>query len=193
MVDKMSDVTVNLIKRLREDGEDESFLIVPVNGLDRVLVELYWGMLKQFDTLKYRWSDMIDPTVEEVTDYCYNTSHCYHVIDLESQIVVADFTLGPFVGKAAQVHFSMNPMNPTPLSIWLASKVTDTILNQWKDVTNLEESFIDTMFGLTPVDNRVATVFIRKAGFKAIGTLISGANYLGETTDALLTMKSRTN
>jgi len=144
------------------------------------------------DTLKYRWSDMKDPTADQVISYCQERSqHKYAVMDVDAGTMKAEFSLGPYSGKAAQIHFSMHPTNETSLNHFLAETVTDSILYNWKDVVNLEESFLDTLFGVTPVPNRPACIFIRKAGFQAMGTILSGAKYLNETCDGLFTTKSR--
>jgi len=187
----LKDVTQAMLEFLHNTGIKESYLVVPCAGLSNAAVQTYWRKLQIANTLKYRWSDADKPTAVSVTEYCFNTPNIYFVVDVETGQLVAEFAMHNFTGKAAQVHFSMAPDQSTKLNIFLADEVSNMILNQWKDVENLEESYIDTLFGLTPVDNRAACIFIRKAGFKAIGTLISGATYLGETTDALLTTKSR--
>lgn len=191
MDSNITDVTKALLDFLRDSGIKDSFLTVPAKGLPRRSILSYWNTLSNADTLKYRWSDTESPTARWATDYCLDTPHMYFVVDTGTGRIVAEFALCNFIGKAAQVHFSMDPLNEFKLSVFLADEVTNMILQQWKDVKNLEESFIDTLFGLTPVDNRVACIFIRKAGFKAVGTLASGATYLNDTVDALLTTKSR--
>jgi len=186
-------VVGKLITELRQLGISDAYLVVPTAALPAEVLEEYWGSLYQADTLKYRWSDMADPKPSKSVNHVTNTPHCYNVIDIDSGFLVADFSLGPFTGKAAQVHFSMRPGQPTALSLFLAEEVSNTILYQWKDVINLEDSFLDTIFGITPVDNRAACIFIRKAGFKPMGTLASGTKYLNEVTDGLLTQKTRIN
>jgi len=188
---KIQDVTKALLEFLHSSGIKDSYLVVPAAGLTSQAIYHYWCELFNADTLKYRWSDWDQPTPQQVTDYCQETPNVFFVVDAETGAIVAEFALCNFMGKAAQVHFSMRPNQGTKLSIFLADEVTNMILHQWKDITNLEESYLDTLFGITPVDNRVACIFIRKAGFKAIGTLVSGTNYLGSVTDALLTTKSR--
>ena len=187
----LQDVTLSLMEYLQNTGMAESYLVVPAAGLNSGSVTSYWDQLSKADTLKYRFSDKVEPTAGWASAYSQATPNFYFVVDVSTATIVAEFALCNFMGKAAQVHFSMSPFQDSKLSIFLAEEVTNMILNNWKDVENLEESYIDTLFGMTPVANRVACIFIRKAGFKAIGTLISGATYLGETTDALLTTKSR--
>lgn len=183
----------DIVTELRMLGVNDSYLVLPATGLSEEQLYEYWGALYKADTLKYRWSDMADPTPSEVVSIVQTTTHCYFLVDITTGFIVADFSLGPFTGKSAQIHFSMLPYQNTRLNIFLAEEVTNMVLHQWKDVMNLEESFVDSLFGLTPVNNRPACIFIRKAGFKPIGTLVSGARYLNEVTDGLLTTKTRIN
>lgn len=185
----MNEVTKALCKL----GVPDAFIVMPVAGMTDDELYEYWGALYEADTLKYRFSDMDDPTPSEVVSAVQNTSHCYNVVDTATGMIVADFSLGPFTGKAAQVHFSMLPGQPTSRSLFLADEVTNMILYQWKEVLGLEDSFLNTLFGITPVDNRPACIFIRKVGFKPVGTLPSGTKYLNEVTDGLLTVKTRMN
>jgi len=191
MESKLTTVTYALIERLRNLGLAQSYLVVPAPALAHETLFGYWHALEAADTLKYRWSDIESPTAGAIVDHVKNSVHCYNVVDVSNGLVLADFSLGPFTGRAAQIHFSMLPGQPTALSAFLADKVSDMILLHWKDVVGLEESFVETLFGITPTKNRVACIFIRKAGFKTMGTLVSGTKYLNEVCDGLLTTKSR--
>jgi len=183
---------INVVTELHKLGISDTYVVLPIEAITKEQLYQYWRALELADTIKYRWSDISSPTAKQVTEYCIaNPTHKYIVVDVDTGTTKADFSLGPFTGKAAQVHFSMCPTNTTNLNIFLADEITNCILYQWKDVNDLEEVFLDTIFGLTPVSNRPACLFIRKAGFKAIGTLISGTKYLNEVDDALLTMKTR--
>jgi hypothetical protein len=182
---------------MREDLQsfqiNDTMLIVPASAVPLAALSDYWMDLHEADLLKYRWSDMEDPKPIDIIDYTRTTPHMYNIVDTATGLVIADFSLGPFTGKAAQVHFSLHPASPPSFNVYLASVVSDKILYQWNDIHNLEESFVDTLFGITPVKNRVACIFIRKAGFKSMGILNSGAKYLNEVDNALLTTKSRLN
>ena len=147
----------------------------------------YWEALAKEDTLKYRWCDMHEPSALKVL----NRAKSYYVVDIKKVKIVAEFDLESFTGKAAQIHFSMHPNNNTKLNINLATCVTDIILNEWKNEDG--SPYLNTIFGLTAVDNRVATMFITKAGFKRVFILPSGTKYLNKITDAVVSSKERKN
>ena len=94
----------------------------------------------------------------------------FNVVDLDSHEVRADFSLEGFVGKAAMVHFSMHPDNPPQYSMKLAREVTDSVLQEWSEPES-GSPFLYTLYGLTPVTNRAACVFVQRCGFKKIGIL----------------------
>lgn len=154
----------------------------------------YWSDMAAADTLKYRFSDIKNVTPHKVMDFVHDDSYMmFSVVDVNTQKIISEFAFENFTGKAAQVHFSMHPENDSRFSVQLATEVTDDVLNVWKTKENPDEPFLDTIYGLTPVDNRAASIFIRKAGFEKIGILPRGIKYMGEVTDALLTVKTRIN
>ena len=184
------DKTTAILESLYQLNVADSYVVVPSGILAPGAKRDYWAALHSADTLKYRWSDSDPNTTWEAVQ---ETPNMYFLVDTETLQLVAEFTLCNFTGKSAQVHFSMHPQNSSDLNIFLATTVTDTILSQWKDVVTLEDTFLDSIFGLTPVQNRVACIFIKKAGFKEMGTLISGTKYLNEVDNALLSVKTRVN
>ena len=193
MKNSMGKITSDIIRQLHLWGVSESYLVVPASSLDRDVVQNYWVALEVADTLKYRWSDMTDPKADEVGALHYVTPSTYFILDVVTRLPVAEFALCNFTGKAAQIHFSMHPTNPTNLSLFLAEHTTNLILNRWTEVDNLEQSYLDTLFGVTPKSNRVACLFIRKVGFTPVGVLPSGTMFKGRVDDALLTIKERLN
>jgi len=192
-VDKMSEVTDVLVSELYKWGVSDSYLVVPSSSLERDKVQWYWNALAEADTLQYRWSDVVEPKADEVGALHYVTPNTYFVVDVATRLPIAEFALCNFTGKAAQVHFSMHPVNPTSVNLFLAEHTTNLILNNWTEVENLEKSYLDTLFGVTPKKNRVACLFIRKVGFTQLGVIPSGTMFKGEVDDALLTIKERLN
>jgi len=192
-VDKMSEVTDVLVSELYKWGVSDSYLVVPSSSLEREQVQWYWNALAEADTLQYRWSDVVEPKADEVGALHYVTPNTYFVVDVATRLPIAEFALCNFTGKAAQVHFSMHPVNPTSVSLFLAEHTTNLILNNWAEVENLEKSYLDTLYGVTPKKNRVACLFIRKVGFTQLGVIPSGTMFKGEVDDALLTIKERLN
>ena len=172
-------------------GIPNTYMIVPCMGVPQDTILNYWSDLKNANTLRYRWSDMFNPTVSAVMDRMENMAGMYSVIDCNTGEMVADFALENKTGRAIQVHFSTHPDWDSAKRSMLADQVSDQILYYWKDINNMEQAYVDTIFGITPVNNRVACIFVLKSGFKKLGILPSGTTYLGKVTDALITIKTR--
>ncbi len=184
-------VTSALLQRLQALGMSDSYVVVPCAGLPLWQLHEYWKKLEAADTLKYRWSDQQPEDLDciQQAEYSKRTANQYAVYDVENSCLVGDFSLGPFTGKAAQVHFSCSPENSTELSLHLTDQITTMILQTWS--LKPAESYADALFGIMPLKNRAACLFIRKAGFQKLGVLKQGTHYLGQPTDALLTAKYR--
>lgn len=165
---------------------EKKIVIVPANQCPEELVASYWQALVDADTFKYRFAANIDVTVADAIEMRFDPKYLMFCV-LEADKVVAEFALENFTGKAAQIHFSMHPDNPSLMNFRLAKSVTGDILNTW--LRQDGEPYLHTLYGLTPVDNTVACRFIQKVGFEKLAILPSGISYLGETTDALLTFK----
>jgi len=148
-------------------------------------IEKYWVALFEADLLKYRFCDTPQPaTVEHALDEHGETTYFVFA----KKLIVAEFTLDNFAGRSARVHFSMHPSLSSQHTAYLAKTVGDSILNDWKVG---DERFLDAMYGMTPTENRVACLFVQRAGFKKLGILPSGCDYLGGISDAMLTLKTR--
>jgi len=166
------------------------YAIVPLLSMPRDLVQYYWQSLYMADTLKYRLCDVVDPTWDTVQKMIKKIGdRIWHVVDLKDKRVCAEFAIDNFTGRSAQVHFSMHPENNTKQSLFLAKSCTDQVLNEWMDDSGHE--YLHSLYGLTPVNNRVACIFVQKVGFKKIGILPSGITSRGKIVDAMLTVKTR--
>ena len=118
----------------------------------------------------------------------------FNVFDSTRGELTAEFALCNFTGKAAQVHFSMHPDNKPHYCLHLARVITDQILNEWSEQGNPDAPFLYSLYGLTPVTNRPACAFVRRVGFKKVGTLPMGQRINGnEFVDAMITIKGRAN
>jgi len=166
----------------------ENAAIMRAQDIPQELRVDYWQALEKADTLKYRWSDMKEPNTARIMKRI-GIEQSYFVLDVKKLKIIAEFALESFTGKAAQIHFSMNPENTTALSLNLATCVTDKILNEWQN--EFAAPYLECIFGLTAVDNRVALSFIKKVGFRKIGILPSGAKHLNRVIDAVLSIKER--
>ena len=155
----------------------------------------YWTALYDANLLRHRLCDTKKPTLKDVNDMLADpTVLTFNVFDPERNELTAEFALTSFTGKAAQVHFSMHPDNKPQYSMMLAREVTDKILNEWSEQEHPDAPFLYSLFGLTPVTNRPACAFVRRVGFKKVGTLPGGQRVNGsEFVDAMITIKGRTN
>jgi RimJ/RimL family protein N-acetyltransferase len=141
-------------------------------------VQFYFQSLYKDDTLKYRLADLKDPAWDDVVRMI--TRHgrnMFCVVDNDK--IVAEFMLENFKGRAAQIHFSMHPENKTGYSLQVARKTMAEVMS-WP--------MIDALYGLTPTENRRACWFVLKVGFRKLGILPSGLNYLGGVSDAMISL-----
>lgn len=158
-------------------------------------IETYWETLLEADTLKYRLCDIIKPSMYNVRLMTGRPFiQQYYIWDNATQprpMITGEFMLENFTGKAAQVHFSMHPGNAFRYSVETAKKFTDLVLNFWTLRRDPTKPFLKTMYGLTPVTNRVASFFNQRVGFKKIGIIPSGMKDRGKIVDGILTIKER--
>ena len=149
-------------------------VILPLIEVDGVVVRAYWDALLTADTLKYRFSDEVDPDIEIVRDVIRRMYRGMFAV-VESGVMIAEYTLEGFTGKSAQLHFSFHPSR-----------------GDKKEVCRLvlAEIFktLDSVYGLTPKPNRVACIFALRNGFKKLGILPSGCTYMGQIVDAQISV-----
>lgn len=159
-------------------------------SMDKDLVQYYWQTLAMHDTLKYRLSDVEDPTWSDVLGMIRNCGkHMYMVLDDEK--VVGEFMLENFTGKSAQVHFSMHPENSFKYNLQICRYGLVQILSRWKSADDDQHPFLDSLFGLTPVNNRRACIFVLKAGFRKLGVIRAASSYCGHICDGMITTAIR--
>ena len=164
------------------------YIVVASKDLRGEFVEDYWKALWAADTLKYRFGQLESPSWADPVFMMNDPRYLMYSV-LEGGKITGEFALENHSGKAAQIHFSMHPENTARYNFWLAETVALDILNKWKDEKG--EPYLETLYGVTPVPNKVACRFIQKCGFEKIGILPNGTKHLGEVCDALLTIKTR--
>jgi len=179
-----------IVAQMQEFGFTDCYCVFPAEAFNDELIQTYWHQLGEADTLKFRFSDTVGITADEALKSVREAGHHYFVVDTATGTLCSEFALTNFSGKAAQIHFSMHPDNNSKTSAFLADKVGNMILLNWKDVTDLSQRYLETMYGVTPVDNRVACIFVLKSGFKRLGTLPKGVWYLGKVIDAMLSVRT---
>lgn len=155
----------------------------------------YFTDLHNADLLHDRFADseLADgPTIQDTLGLVDSPTN-FAVVDIVSKEIVAEFMLSNFVGKAAQIHFSLQPGLSFVEKVEIGTEVTNQILLNWKDVSRLPESYIDTLYGLSPVTNRPSCIYVRKLGFERLGILPNSAAYKGSIVDSLVTTKVASN
>lgn len=156
--------------------------------LDSTLVVAYWSELYHADTLKYRFPEGASPGIEIPLSKLEDTTCLTYLVQGAGGSVIAEFTLENFTGKSAMIHFSTSPTLSPKVRLYLASMLAHEIVNTWRQPNG--EPYLDSLYGMTPSDNRVACIFVQKAGFKKLGVLPSGSKYLGGVCDAMITVKT---
>lgn len=162
--------------------EPHNWFVVPLLQCPKDDVQLYWQTLYMDGGLDYRLYDMEDPTWSDVEDMIRRTGqYMFHVWDADRQMIMGEFSLVNFTGRAAQIHISSHPDNTFRQAVDEGRLSSDFLLNKAR--------IVDSLFGLTPVPHRRAVIFAYKAGFKKVGILPRGAKYFGEYVDAVITLK----
>lgn len=154
------------------------YQIKPIVQWDYEAVQEYWQLLYMHDRLKYRLCDVEDPTWADVIEMITHKGKHMYMVGLDDKIV-GEFLLENFTGRAAQMHFSVRPGLNAAESFALARFTSDQLL----------ESYLDTLFGLTPASNRAALIYNMRAGFKRVGVLHNGMTDRGKVVDAYLMVK----
>ena len=197
-MDPKQQMVSNLLSLVHNLGLEDCYVILPTVAVDDKALLSYWKTLEEYDTLKYRWADMFMPTATMVFHHIRSAEksegyQTFVVMNCNDGSLVADLALENFTGRSAQAHFSMHPENDTKMSIQLGNLVTDAILDTWPDVKGLKGAFLDTLYGLTPLSNRTACIFVMKTGMKKMGVLPSGITNQGKVEDAMVSFKTRIN
>jgi hypothetical protein len=152
----------------------------------------YWNDLINADKLKYRMSDVVSPKMPEVMSMIRRSGdHMYMVSREKKCTIVAEFMLEGFTGRSAQVHFSMHPDNSLPDNTTIVKSTLRSILSKWRHPDDRSQPYLDSLFGLTPVHNRRACIFVLRAGMKKMGTIKSACSYMGHICDGMLSTVTR--
>lgn len=164
--------------------------IRPLTTFNVDAIQQYWQTLYMHDLLRHRLCDIKDPTWSDVKDMIVRMGNTmFHVCRPDTDEIIGDFMLEHFTGRAAQIHFSMHPDVKFPEAIRIGKFVLDNLLYRWK--RSDQTSFLSSVYGLTPINNRTACIYVLKAGMKKIGVLPDGITNQGEVVDAMLTIASR--
>ena len=167
----------------------ENLRVVPLLRLDPHQVQEYFQRQAVYGTLKYRFSDINEPQWLDVLDVIQRMGQSmYLILGPEGQIV-GEYMLENPTGKAMQIHFSSDPEISSPLRLQagqFASRYALSIKNP-----KTQEYFINTLYGLTPLKNRAACLYVLRVGYKKQGILPGGMMYMGEPVDCMISTFTR--
>lgn len=161
--------------------------IAPLLGLNKDAVQTYWQQLYMSGRLETRMCMVKDPRWEDVLELIRNKGQqIYHILD--DLDIVGEFMLDNFMGRSAQGHFSMHPDLPHKRAIEIGSMVADQIL-QWPS-SNSTGPIFKSIYGITPVTNRAACIWVQKIKFKKIGILPGGIVDRGKVVDGMISIRT---
>ncbi len=166
------------------------FMIAPLTRVSKDKVQEYFQLQSMYDTLKYRFSDVKDPQWLDVVEVIQRMgSSMYAIMRAHTGQLVGEFTLENPTGKSKQIHFSSNPEIDSGERLRAGKFATQTTLS----LKNLEtgEYFLDSLYGLTPLQNRAACLYVLRVGYKKQGVLPSGMFYLGQCVDCMISVATR--
>jgi len=166
------------------------FSVVPLLHLAPDQVQYYFQRLYTNDTLKYRFSDIIEPTWSDALEVIQRMGQqMYMVLDNETNDILGEFMFENFTGKACQSHFSTSPDTDTRTRVKIGRFAAEHALTRKRPETG--EYFLDALYGLTPLSNRAATIFALKIGYKKQGVLPSGMMVNGKPEDCMISVCTR--
>ena len=169
-----------------------AWYVAPVLHIPNAVLQTYWQTLYMHDTLKYRLCEVEDPTWSDVKEMIQQTGPHFQMCALVSQEgeVQAEFALDNFTGQSARIHFSMHPKLTFKEKLLVGQTTLQYLFHELRH-PNTKDPFLRSVYGLTPMSNRVACIFALKAGFKKTGVLPGGIKYLGKTDDAMISVATR--
>ena len=172
----------------------DKYVVMPAAKLPTNKLVRYWDVLLECDLIGDRFPDVDKCSKQVWREYWHIitqlTQEMHYVVDTESLDIVAEFTISEIFGKAGLIHFSCSPLITPQSALHICRTTTDQILKDWRDSKYIEEPFIQSIVGLTPVVNERACKFIQRVGFKQQVVVPFGAIYNNEICDALLTVKT---
>jgi hypothetical protein len=165
------------------------YVIMPVETVPMEAIRGYFDALTMTGRLGPRLCDISDPTPNDAIGMLARcTPHVYFLAHPSERYILAEFTLENFIGRSAQLHFSIHPNVSPQTAFMLGRTATDRVLHDWK---LYNRPYLDSLYGLTPTLNRPACAFVQRCGFKKLGVLRGAQHWRGEPCDAMITTKAR--
>ena len=164
------------------------FFTYPLYSLPPKKVENYWTDLFKAGYMESRLCDIEGPLFDNVVRLMNTHGRSMYFVSVDGKLV-GEFTLDNFTGKAAQIHFSTHPDLRFKDAVPLVRDVVDSIFD-WT-VKGKEEPYLNSLYGITPVTNRAACIFVLKVGFEKQFILPSGMRDKGKVVDGMVSIYTR--
>lgn len=164
------------------------FFTLPLYSLPPDQVRDYWKDLYDSGYLKPRLCDVPNPSLSNAVHLMNTHGDGMYFVAVEGKLV-GEFTLDNFTGKAAQIHFSTHPDLRFKDAVPLVRDVVRSIFN-WT-VQGKEETYLDSLYGITPITNRAACIFVLRVGFEKQFILPSGMRDGDDVVDGMVSTYTR--
>ncbi len=155
-------------------------------------IQTYWQTLAMHDTLKYRINDIANPLWDDVQKILSNESYIHtYVKDMneDNPRIVGECMLEGFKGSSAKLHFSLLPGTTPEEKKEITHRTLDLLL-QCFDGTEGGPT-VTTLYGVTPLLNRVACIYVLRSRFTKLAVLPDAEIHNGKVCDAMLTVLTR--
>jgi len=163
---------------------------IPINASPGQLAALegYWRKLSNAGLHRQRFhAGGVNSAAEFIEAVLAEHSLFFIVYDVKTKDVYGECTLNGFMGKTAQIHFSVMP-EFFRQSIEI-TRIVLTLLFGLVDA-NDDKPAVTTLIGVTPETNRLAIKFIQKVGFKHVITIPDMCNVHGILVPGFITKLS---
>ena len=161
-------------------------------ALEADQIQTYFQTLYMFDLLKERFMDLPDPMWADLIPVLSRIGRMmYFVVEEDTGVILGEFTIEPAQGKAGLIHFSLLPGIPWARKVHLCRYCAHQVLTQWHD--DRGNPFVQTLVGLTPLQNRAACLTVLRVGYTKVGIIPHAAYFAatGTTGDCMASILTK--
>jgi len=145
-----------------------SYRTVHVTSKTIFLAQDYWNRLNVDGLARTAFPEKDVRTMEEFTSMAMDNYNVLLIVIDRNNEPTAHVNLNGFKGMSALVHFSILKKWHGPLAIQMARNVCRQIFESERTPG---VDYLRTLIGVTPVRNKLACKFIKRVGFKSVGTV----------------------
>ncbi len=172
-------------------AQQVKYKLQPLLSLPQDKVQGYWQTLHMHDQLKYRLGDVKDPAWSDVHAMILRRGQdIYCGVDKDENIV-GEIFISAMIGRAIQMHFSVHPDLPRKEKLKVCREGAVEILHGWRMSENEKLPYVDTLFGMIPVQHKAAIRFAEDIGYKRQGILPRSVLWMYSWSDAAIVTLTR--